>query len=243
MFVALFFLAPDQNARSHFCQFNLVFENKRKISRAMLPEILGPCEFASSISASLVTENLMSVPGVALGLAWTPFGGELLSIETAQMPGSGRIILTGRLGETMRESAQIALGWIRSHAHLLGLEIPSQKTIAATQTHSSSPTESSSTTPPSIDSNSTHYNILADIDVHIHFPAGAIPKDGPSAGVAMTTALVSLFIGRPLPANVAMTGEISLSGSVLPVGGIKEKVIAAHAAGCKVRILFIVVTC
>ena len=162
------------------------------------------------------------VAGVALGLAWTPFGGELLTIETAKMAGSGRLILTGRLGETMRESAQIALGWIRSHAALLGLGV--DRHIDGDHARADSSWVASKEKPKSL---------LDGTDVHVHFPAGAIQKDGPSAGVAMTAALVSLFLDRPLPANIAMTGEISLSGTVLPVGGIKEKVVAAHAAGCQ----------
>jgi len=177
------------------------------VTRAMLPEILGPCKFAPPTTlfyGSGSSEDFLPVAGVSLGLAWTPFGGEVLTIETAKMAGRGRVVLTGRLGETMQESAQIALAWIRSHSSLLGLNGTTKEA-----------------------------SLIEGTDVHIHFPAGAIPKDGPSAGVAMTAALVSLFLNRPLPSDIAMTGEISLSGAVLPVGGIKEKVVAAHAAGCR----------
>jgi ATP-dependent Lon protease len=143
-------------------------------------------------------------PGVATGLAWTPTGGELLFIEAAIYPGKqNRLVLTGSLGDVMRESAQAALSFIRSRAETLGV----------------SPTA------------------FDDKDVHIHVPSGAIPKDGPSAGVTMTTALASLVSGRVVRADVAMTGEITLRGKVLPVGGIKEKVLAAHRAGIKTIIL------
>ena len=143
-------------------------------------------------------------PGVATGLAWTPTGGELLFIEAAVYPGKqNRLVLTGSLGDVMRESAQAALSFIRSRAETLGV----------------SPTA------------------FDDKDVHIHVPSGAIPKDGPSAGVTMTTALASLVSGRVVRADVAMTGEITLRGKVLPVGGIKEKVLAAHRAGIKTIIL------
>ena len=135
--------------------------------------------------------------GVATGLAWTPTGGDILFIEAAQVPGSGRLILTGQLGDVMKESAQAALTLVKGRASRLGLS-------AAVFEH---------------------------VDVHIHVPAGAIPKDGPSAGVAMFVALASLFCDRPVRPDVAMTGEISLRGLVLPVGGIKDKVLAAQRAG------------
>jgi ATP-dependent Lon protease len=139
------------------------------------------------------------VPGVATGLAWTPVGGDILFIEAALIPGSGRLILTGQLGEVMKESAQAALSLVKSKYRALGLD----------------PT------------------IFEKNDIHVHVPAGAIPKDGPSAGVAMFTALASLLTGRVVRADTAMTGEISLRGLVLPVGGIKEKVLAAAHAGVK----------
>ncbi len=140
-----------------------------------------------------------SVPGVATGLAWTPVGGDILFIEATTIPGSGRLILTGQLGEVMRESAQAALSIVKNRAASFGIDP----------------------------------NRFEKIDIHIHVPAGATPKDGPSAGVAMFMALVSLMTDRTVRSDTAMTGEISLRGLVLPVGGIKEKVVAAHRAGIK----------
>ena len=148
-------------------------------------------------------EERTRVPGVAIGLAWTPAGGDILFIEATRMKGNHTLTLTGQLGDVMKESAQAALSWVRSHAAELGLPADFWETS----------------------------------DIHVHVPAGAIPKDGPSAGVAMTTALVSLLTGRRLHAGLAMTGEVSLSGWVLPVGGIKEKVLAAHRAGVRTVIL------
>jgi ATP-dependent Lon protease len=138
-----------------------------------------------------------SVPGVATGLAWTPVGGDILFIEATRMPGAGRLILTGQLGDVMKESAQAALSLVKSRAEDL--------VIDAEQFEKS--------------------------DIHVHVPAGATPKDGPSAGVAMFMALISLFVGKTVRSDTAMTGEISLRGLVLPVGGIKEKVVAAAGAG------------
>ncbi len=140
-----------------------------------------------------------SVPGVATGLAWTPVGGDILFIEATAIPGNGRLILTGQLGEVMRESAQAALSIVKNRAVALGIDP----------------------------------NRFEKTDIHIHVPAGATPKDGPSAGVAMFMALVSLMTDRTVRSDTAMTGEISLRGLVLPVGGVKEKVIAAHRAGIK----------
>jgi ATP-dependent Lon protease len=137
--------------------------------------------------------------GVATGLAWTPVGGEILFIEAARMPGSGKIILTGQLGDVMKESAQAALSYVRSNADLWGIAT----------------------------------DFLDKSDIHIHVPAGAMPKDGPSAGVTMLTALVSLLTGIRVRHDVAMTGEITLRGRVLPIGGLKEKILAAHRAGIK----------
>ncbi|MET0638476.1 MAG: S16 family serine protease, partial [Hyphomicrobium sp.] len=138
-----------------------------------------------------------SVPGVATGLAWTPVGGDILFVEASRAPGKGGLILTGQLGDVMRESAQAAMTLVKSRAASLGID------------------------PKIFERN----------DIHIHVPAGATPKDGPSAGVAMFMALVSLLTNRTIRSNTAMTGEISLRGLVLPVGGIKEKVVAAAAAG------------
>jgi ATP-dependent Lon protease len=139
------------------------------------------------------------VPGVATGLAWTPVGGDILFIEATRTPGNGKLLLTGQLGEVMRESAQAALSIVKNQARNLGID--------------GSRFEKS--------------------DIHVHVPAGATPKDGPSAGVAMFMALTSLMTDRTVRSDTAMTGEISLRGLVLPVGGIKEKVVAAHSAGIK----------
>jgi len=148
-------------------------------------------------------EERTRVPGVAVGLAWTPAGGDILFIEATRMKGSKTLTLTGQLGDVMKESAQAALSWARSHATDLGIRSDYWETS----------------------------------DIHVHVPAGAIPKDGPSAGVTMVTALVSMMTQRPLRANLAMTGEVTLSGRVLPVGGIKEKVLAARRAGVTTVIL------
>jgi len=162
-----------------------------------LQGILGAARFESEVAMRT------SVPGVATGLAWTPVGGDILFIEATRVPGAGRLILTGQLGEVMKESAQAALSLVKAQSDVLGID--------AAQFEKS--------------------------DVHIHVPAGAIPKDGPSAGVAMFTALVSLLTGRTVRSEVAMTGEISLRGLVLPVGGIKEKTVAAHRAGIRTVLL------
>ncbi len=159
--------------------------------------ILGPPRFENELALRT------SVPGVATGLAWTPAGGDILFIESSRVRGSGKLILTGQLGEVMKESAQAAVTLVKSQAERLGID-------------------------PAVLDNS---------DLHIHVPAGAIPKDGPSAGVAMATSLASLLTQRTVRADVAMTGEISLRGVVLPVGGIKEKVVAAARAGIRTVIL------
>ncbi|MRH77760.1 endopeptidase La [Spiribacter sp. C176] len=156
-----------------------------------LQEILGAPQFESEVAMRT------SVPGVATGLAWTPVGGDILFIEASRSRGSGRLVLTGQLGDVMKESAQTALSLIKSNAEALGVDL----------------------------------DALQSDDIHIHVPAGAIPKDGPSAGVAMYSALVSLLTGQCIRQDVAMTGEITLRGLVLPVGGIKEKVLAARRAG------------
>jgi ATP-dependent Lon protease len=148
-------------------------------------------------------EERTRVPGVAVGLAWTPAGGDVLFVEASRMEGKRTLTLTGQLGDVMKESVQAALSWVRAHAGFLGIA-------------------------PDFWERS---------DIHVHVPAGAIPKDGPSAGVTMTTALASLLTGRSVRAGVAMTGEVSLTGRVLPVGGIKEKVLAAHRAGLRTVIL------
>jgi ATP-dependent Lon protease len=138
-----------------------------------------------------------AVPGVATGLAVTGTGGDVLFVEAAVMPGHGGLVLTGQLGDVMKESARIALTWVRSHAGALG--IPD--------------------------------DAFADREFHLHVPAGATPKDGPSAGITLVTALASLLTRRPVRHTVGMTGEVTLQGRVLPIGGLKQKVLAAHAAG------------
>src|SRR5215831_9773275 len=163
------------------------------VSANDLAGLLGPAKFFSEVA------ERTELPGVATGLAWTPTGGEILFIEASQMPGKGQLVMTGQLGNVMKESAQAALSWLRSRAKQLNIR------------------------PDFFDR----------LDVHIHVPSGAIPKDGPSAGVALVSALVSLVTGRCVRSDVAMTGEITLRGSVLPVGGIKEKVLAAHRAGLR----------
>ena len=167
------------------------------IGKDELPAILGPAPHADE------QRMRTSVPGVATGLAWTPVGGEILHVEATSMPGKGQLILTGQLGEVMRESAQAALSLVKSRSRALGFD------PRFFETH----------------------------DLHVHLPAGAIQKDGPSAGTALYTALCSLLSGRLVRPDVAMTGEISLRGLVLPVGGIKEKVLGAHAAGIRVVLL------
>ncbi|HEX7403223.1 MAG TPA: S16 family serine protease, partial [Usitatibacter sp.] len=159
--------------------------------------ILGPGRFDAEVAMRA------PIPGVATGLAWTPVGGDILFIEAARMPGSGKLILTGQLGDVMKESAQAALSLVKARSHKLG--IPA--------------------------------DAFEKSDIHVHVPAGATPKDGPSAGVAMFTALSSLLTGRPVRSDVAMTGEISLRGLVLPIGGVKEKVLAALRAGIKTVML------
>ncbi len=162
-------------------------------------------EFLGGIKVRVDTElaERTARPGVAVGLAWTPAGGDVLFIEANRMKGKGGFTMTGQIGQVMQESMQAALTWVRSNAASLGLA----------------------------------EDFTKDIDIHIHVPAGAIPKDGPSAGVTMATALVSLLTDRPVHPLVAMTGEITLSGNVLPVGGIKEKFLAAKRSGVQTVIL------
>jgi ATP-dependent Lon protease len=138
-----------------------------------------------------------AVPGVATGLAVTGVGGDVLFVEAASMPGRGGLVLTGQLGDVMKESARIALTYVTSHASELGI----------------------------------NEQVLDGREMHVHVPAGAIPKDGPSAGITMVTAIASLLTRRPVRSTVGMTGEVTLQGRVLPIGGLKQKVLAAHAAG------------
>jgi ATP-dependent Lon protease len=164
---------------------------RMRVDDADIGAILGPRRFEREVAMRT------SVPGVATGLAWTPTGGDILFVEATRVPGRGKLILTGQLGEVMKESAQAALTLVKAHADTLGFDlVPLEKS-----------------------------------DVHIHVPAGAVPKDGPSAGVAMFMALASLLTGRTVRNDTAMTGEISLRGLVLPIGGVKEKVLAAVRAG------------
>jgi ATP-dependent Lon protease len=158
---------------------------------------LGPVRFHS-----METEKKDEV-GVATGLAWTEAGGEILPIEVATMPGTGKVTLTGHMGEVMQESAQAAYSYVRTLAVDRKMKEPFYKTS----------------------------------DIHIHVPQGAIPKDGPSAGVAMATAIASALFGMPVNRTVAMTGEVTLRGKVLEIGGVKEKVLAAHRAGVKIIVL------
>ncbi|MCX7717432.1 MAG: endopeptidase La [Candidatus Sumerlaeaceae bacterium] len=170
---------------------------KVTVTAKEVPGFLGPPKFHGDMA------ERMGMPGVAIGLAWTPVGGEILFIETMMTPGTGKFTLTGQLGEVMRESAQAALTYLRAQAARLGIEDA----------------------------------LFTQRDIHIHIPAGAIPKDGPSAGITLAAALASLFTGRRVRNYLAMTGEISLRGNVLPVGGIKEKLLAAARAGVREVIL------
>jgi ATP-dependent Lon protease len=163
------------------------------ITPAVVPDALGPPRYFREVA------DRTGTPGVATGLAWTPTGGEILFIEATAMPGKGGLTLTGLLGESMRESAQAALSYLRSHAKPLVID-------------------------------SSWFNKT---DVHIHVPAGAVPKDGPSAGVAIAAALMSLVRRKPIHQDLAMTGEVTLTGRVLPVGGVREKILAARRAGIK----------
>jgi ATP-dependent Lon protease len=177
-----------------------IAEGKRKgarIDEAKVRSWLGKRRFSAEV------RKRTSDPGVATGLAVTPFGGDVLFVEATAMPGSGKLTVTGQIGDVMRESAQAALSWVRGHSETLGLGS----------------------------------DWFAERDVHIHVPAGAVPKDGPSAGTAMATALVSLATGVPVSEDVAMTGEITLTGQVLPIGGVKEKALAAERAGIGTVIL------
>jgi len=184
----------------------------RKIAKRRVEGHVEPVEVTPDLVGELLgaprflveeLEERTRVPGVTVGLAWTPAGGDILFIEATRMKGSKTLMLTGQLGDVMKESAQAALSWVRSHANELGIRSDFWETS----------------------------------DIHVHIPAGAIPKDGPSAGVTMVTALASLLSSRPVKPRLAMTGEVTLSGRVLAVGGIKEKVLAARRAGVNTVIL------
>ena len=180
------------------------------VCRKSAVEIVKSGEDAKAIVTGKNIENYLGVAkfkfgvqeeqdqiGVCTGLAWTELGGELLTIEVAIVPGRGRLIITGKLGDVMQESAQAAMMYVRSRAHVLGLP----------------------------------RDFYSKIDIHVHVPEGAIPKDGPSAGVTMVTAISSALTGIPVDRNIAMTGEITLRGRVLQIGGLKEKILAAHRGG------------
>ena len=169
----------------------------RTIGPSDLPAILGPRKFEAEVAMRA------GIPGVATGLAWTPVGGDILFVEAARMPGNGKLIMTGQLGDVMKESGQAALSLVKARSRDLGIAP----------------------------------ELLEKSDIHVHVPAGATPKDGPSAGVAMFIALASLLTGRPVRSDIAMTGEISLRGLVLPIGGVKEKVLAALRAGIRTVML------
>jgi ATP-dependent Lon protease len=158
------------------------------VTAERLPKLLGPEKYSD------IRPDEHALPGVVNGLAWTSTGGDLLTIEAAILPGKGNLKLTGKLGEVMQESAQIALSFVRARAERLGLA----------------------------------KDFLDTVDLHIHVPEGAIPKDGPSAGITLATALISALTGIPARSDVAMTGELTLRGNVLPIGGLKEKLLAAH---------------
>ncbi|MBN1805816.1 MAG: endopeptidase La [Sedimentisphaerales bacterium] len=173
-------------------------EKKRAlIGKRNLVKILGPAQFESELALR------SGIPGVATALAYTPFGGELLFIESASMPGQGKLQLTGQIGDVMKESAQAAFSIVKANAKKLNIDT----------------------------------DRFSKFDYHIHVPAGAVPKDGPSAGVAIFTSLVSLLLGKPTRPDIAMTGEITLRGLILPIGGLKEKILAAQQAGIKTVIL------
>jgi ATP-dependent Lon protease len=172
-------------------------KTKEVIDEPTVEELLGPRKFFRDIAQA--KDRI----GVATGLAWTENGGDILFVETSKMKGDKGLILTGSLGEVMKESAQAALSYIRANAHSLQVS----------------------------------ENFYQECDLHIHVPAGATPKDGPSAGITIATAVLSLLKGKPVPHEIAMTGELTLSGRVLPVGGVKEKILAARRAGVKTVIL------
>jgi ATP-dependent Lon protease len=171
--------------------------SSRAVTPAVVVETLGPRKYESELALRT------STPGVATGMAYTPVGGEIIFVESTAYPGKGNMMLTGQIGDVMKESAQAAFSLIKSRAKTLGLDSEQ----------------------------------IGKLDIHVHVPAGSIPKDGPSAGVAMFTSLVSLLTGKAVRSDAAMTGEITLRGLVLPVGGVKEKVLAAKSAGIKTIIL------
>jgi len=174
---------------------NIVESSSKKqvvVSKDLIHKYLGPIKYSHQVAE---TKDEI---GVVTGLGWTPVGGEVFSIEVAHIPGKGRLILTGQLGDVMKESAQAALSFARAYAAKKGVKEEFSKS-----------------------------------DIHIHVPSGAIKKDGPSAGIAITTALISVFLKKYVRKEVCMTGEVTLRGKILEIGGVKEKVLAAHRAGLK----------
>ncbi|KAF9562728.1 hypothetical protein EC968_005147 [Mortierella alpina] len=188
-------LSQTQGTKSSTADFTA--EYQPLVTLSDVEDILGQEKFVNE-----VTERV-PVAGVVTGMAYNGVGGGILFIEVSQMPGKGHLQLTGSLGDVIKESAQIALSWVKSHGYDIGL------------------------------TNSPGQNVMEKADVHIHMPSGGTPKDGPSAGIAMVCALVSMFSNQTVPSTTAMTGEFTLRGLVMPVGGIKEKVIAAHRAGVR----------
>ena len=171
-------------------------KTKKQLSSLELGKYLGLPKYSISLAEK------KDETGVSTGLAWTQSGGDILFIEVAIMPGKGKITLTGKLGDVMKESCKAAVTYLRSHSKLLGIKQDFSKT-----------------------------------DIHIHVPEGSVPKDGPSAGVALASALYSALTGKKVKKNIGMTGEITLRGNVLEIGGVKEKVLAAHRAGLKTVLL------
>jgi ATP-dependent Lon protease len=188
-----------QRKIAHVCRWSsekVILKHQVRIDLKDLEEILGQERYVSEVTEA------MSVPGVVTGLAWTPVGGDILFVETAMMPGTGQLLITGQLGDVMKESAQIAMSLLKTRMPFFG---------------------------PALD--------FSKVDLHVHVPAGSIPKDGPSAGVTLLCSMASLLSRRSVDSRLAMTGEITLRGAVMPVGGIKEKVLAAHRAGVRKIIL------
>ncbi|MHB8734282.1 MAG: S16 family serine protease, partial [Terriglobales bacterium] len=174
-----------------------IAEGKGEASLQVTPEVIRAFLGGPKVRVETEIAERTRRPGVAIGLAWTPSGGDVLFIEANKMKGKGGFTMTGHIGQVMQESMQAALTWVRSHAAQVGID----------------------------------ENFFKDHDLHIHVPAGAIPKDGPSAGITMATALASLLTDKPIRPKLAMTGEVTLSGDVLPIGGVKEKVLAAKRTG------------
>ncbi|MDP6381086.1 MAG: endopeptidase La, partial [Phycisphaerae bacterium] len=172
-------------------------KKQQAIDQKAVEKYLGPERYLPEVALRT------SIPGVATGIGWTPSGGEILFVEATMMPGNGKLLMTGHVGDVMRESAQASLSYVRSRAETLGIDP----------------------------------GVFGRTDIHLHVPAGAVPKDGPSAGITIYLALVSLLTGKSVRSDVAMTGEITLRGLVLPVGGIKEKILAAKRAGISTIIL------